>query len=98
MQSDARKKAPYADYTRSVQFTCKTVNFTCIYAASTSRRIHAAARNGAHKLRVTSLARCRLIYIQLAGEFTRGVIAATASVFTCRFGFFSLQLRVFLRL
>ena len=42
------------------------------------------ARNKARKLRVNSLAGCRLIYLQFAGEFTRGVIA------DC------LQLRVFL--
>ena len=64
------------------QFTCvtcslpvKTGNYTCFYAASTSRRIHAIALNKARKLQVTSPAWCRLTYLQFAGEFTRGVIA-----------------------
>ena len=65
-----------------MQFTCvtcslpvKTGNYTCFYAASTSRRIHAIAVNKARKLQVTSPAWCRLTYLQFAGEFTRGVIA-----------------------
>ena len=64
------------------QFTCvtcslpvKTGKYTCFYAASTSRRIHAIARNKARKLRVTSPAGCRLTYLQFAGEFTGGVMA-----------------------
>ena len=63
----------------------KTGNYTCFYAASTSRRIHAKALDKARKLQVTSPAWCRLTYLQFAGEFTRGVIA------DC------LQLRVILR-
>ena len=65
-----------------MQFTCvtcslpvKTGNYTCFYAASTSRRIHAIALDKARKLQITSPARCRLTYLQFAGEFTRGVIA-----------------------
>ena len=65
-----------------MQFTCvtcslpvKTGNYTCFYAASTSRRIHAIALDKARKLQVTSPAWCRLTYLQFAGEFTRGVIA-----------------------
>ena len=65
-----------------MQFTCVTCslpvkrgNYTCYYAASTSRRIHAIALNKARKLQVTSPAWCRLTYLQFAGEFTRGVIA-----------------------
>ena len=50
-------------------------NFTCFYAASTSRRIHAIALNKVCNLQVTSPAWCRLTYLQFAGEFTRGVIA-----------------------
>ena len=64
-----------------MQFTCvacslpvKTGNYTCFYAASTSRRIHAIALDKARKLQVTSPAWCRLTYLQFAGEFTRGVI------------------------
>ena len=65
-----------------MQFTCvtcslpvKTGDYTCFYAASTSRRLHAIAVNKARKLQVTSPAGCRLTYLQFAGEFTRGVIA-----------------------
>ena len=64
------------------QFTCvawslpvKTDNYTCFYLASTSRRIHAIARNKALKLRATSPAGFILTYLQFAGEFTRDVIA-----------------------
>ena len=53
----------------------KTGNYTCFYAASTSRRIHAIALDKARKLQVTSPAWCRLTYLQFAGKFTRGVIA-----------------------
>ena len=53
----------------------KTGKYTCFYAASTSRRIHAIAVSKARKLQVTSPAGCRLTYLQFAGEFTRGVIA-----------------------
>ena len=56
-----------------MQFTCS--KYTCFYAASTSRRIHAIAVNKARKLQVTSPAWCRLTYLQFAREFTRGVIA-----------------------
>ena len=55
--------------------TVKTGNYTCFYAASTSRRIHAIALDKARKLQVTSPAWCRLTYLQFAGEFTRGVKA-----------------------
>ena len=65
-----------------MQFTCvtcslpvKTGNYTCFYAASISRRIHAIALDKARKMQVTSPAWCRLTYLQFAGEFTRGVIA-----------------------
>ena len=65
-----------------MQLTCvtcslpvKTGNYTCFYAASTLRRIHALALDKARKLQVTSPARCRLTYLQFAGEFTRGFIA-----------------------
>ena len=65
-----------------MQFTCvtcsvpvKTGNYTCFYAATNSRRIHAIALDKARKLQVTSPAWCRLTYLQFAGEFTRGVIA-----------------------
>ena len=61
--------------------------------ASTSRGIHEIALKKASKLQVTSLAGCRLTYLQFAGEFTRGVIAdclqlqvilcGIAVVFTC---------------
>ena len=65
-----------------MQFTCvtcslpvKTGNYTCFYAASTSRRIPAVAVIKARKLQVTSPVCCRLTYLQFAGEFTRGVVA-----------------------
>ena len=65
-----------------MQFTCvtcslpvKTGKYTCFYAASTSRRIHAIAVNKACKFQVTSPAWCRFTYLQLAGDFTHGVIA-----------------------
>ena len=51
--------------------TVKTDKFTCFYAASTSRRIHAIAR----KLRETLPAGCSLTCLQFAGEFIRGVVA-----------------------
>ena len=64
-----------------MQFNCatcslpvKTGNYSCFYAASTSRRIHAIAVNKALKLQVTSPAWCRLTYLQFEGEFLRGVI------------------------
>ena len=53
----------------------KIGNYTCFYAASTSRRTHAIALDKARKLQVTSPAWCRLTYLQFAGEFTRGLIA-----------------------
>ena len=64
------------------QFTCitrslpvKSGKFTCSCAASRSRRTHAIARYKARKSRATSPAGCRLSYLQIPGEFTRGVIA-----------------------
>ena len=73
---------PFAGKRPHTQFTCitcslsvKTGNYTCFYAASTSRRIHAMALNKARKLQVKSSAWCRLTYLHFAGEFTRGVIA-----------------------
>ena len=53
----------------------KTGNYTCFYAASTSRKIPAMAVNKARKMQVTSPAWCRLTYLQFAGEFNRGVVA-----------------------
>ena len=80
----------------------KTGKYTCIYAASTSRRIHATARNKARKLRITSHAGCRLTYLQFESDFTRGVIAdclkllvflpAVAGNFVCNCGYFCLQI------
>ena len=73
------------------QFTCVTSNFpvktgkfVCFYAATTSPRLHATARNEARKLRVISPSGCRLTHLQLAGDLTHAVTA------DC------LQLRVFL--
>ena len=94
------------------QFTCvtcslpvKTGKFTCFYAASTSCRIHAIARNKARKLRVTSPAGCRLTYLHFAIEFARGVIAdclqlqvflcAIADIFSCFAVVFACVWRVF---
>ena len=75
------------------QFTCvtcslpvKTVKYTCFYAASTSRRMHAIALNKARKLQVTSPALCRLTYLQLAGELARGVIADCLQLQVILFG------------
>ena len=88
-----------------MQFTCiicslrvKTGNYTCFYAASTSRRIHAIALDKARKLQVTSPAWCRLTYLQFAGEFTRSVIAdcLQLQVILCgTAGFFAAIVRVF---
>ena len=94
MWSDACKKKPHTQFNCVfMQFTCK---FTCIYAASTSCRIHVTESNKAPKLRVTSSARCRLTYLQFACEFNRGVIAhcllAIACFFGCDFGCFCLQI------
>ena len=62
-------------------FTCvtwslpvKTGKYTCLYVASSARRIHAIVVKNARKLQVTSPAGCRLTYLQFAREFTRGVI------------------------
>ena len=55
----------YPNYLRSMYF----------YPASTSHRTHAITLKKARKLQVTSHAGCRLTYLQLAGESTRGVIA-----------------------
>ena len=71
----ACKKALHAVYLRCTQLTCKKGNYTCSYATSTSHRKQAIARNKARNLRVNSPAGCRLTYLQLAGEYTRGVIA-----------------------
>ena len=64
------------------QFTCVTCSlpvkgdkFICFYEASTSRSLHTMARNKARKLLVTSPAWCRLTYRQIAGEYTRVVMA-----------------------
>ena len=95
MRSDACEKALHTVYLRYVQLTCKTGKFTCIYAASTSRRIHASARNKARKLRVNSPAVCKLTYLQFASEFTRGVIAvlaAIAGIFANNCGWFGQQI------
>ena len=74
----------------------KTSKFTCFYAASSSRRLHAIARYKARKSQVSSLAGCMLTYLKFAGEFTRGVIAdflklqvfscAVAGIFSCDCG------------
>ena len=96
LRKDARERP-------QTQFTCVTCNlsvktskYTCFYAASTSRRIHAIARNKTCKLRVTSSAGCRLTYLHFADEFTRGVIAdclqlqvilcVIANIFACDCG------------
>ena len=74
------------------QFTCVTCTvpveagiYTCFYAAKTSRRMHAIGPNKARKLQVTSPAGCRITYLQVAGEFTRDVIASylQLQVFLC---------------
>ena len=84
-------------HTQCTCVTCslpvKTGKVTCFYAAITSRRIDAIARNKARKLRVTSPAGCRPTYLQFAGKFTRVVIAdclllqviffAVESIFAC---------------
>ena len=75
LQRDACEKAPNAVTCATCSLPVKTVKFTCSYAASTSHRIDAIARYKARKFRVTSPAGCKLTYLQLAGEFSRGVIA-----------------------
>ena len=85
----------------------KTGKFTCFYAPCTSRRIQAIACNKVRKLQVTSLAGCRLTYLHIAGEITRGVIVdclqlqvvlfAVAGFFACDCaGVFACELHVFL--
>ena len=79
-------------------------HFTC--GPSTSRRIHASARNEARNLRVTSSAGCRLTYLRFAGEIIRGLIAdcqqmqvffpAIAGIVACSCGYSCLRFRVFL--
>ena len=71
----AGKNAPHAVYLLTCSLPVKTSNYTCFYAASTSRKIHALALDKARKLQVTSPACSRLTYLQFAGEFTRGVLA-----------------------
>ena len=62
-------------HTRSVtgSFPVKTSKFSCFYAARTSRKINAIARNKALKLRVTPPASCRLTYLLFRAESTCGV-------------------------
>ena len=82
---------------RHTQFTCvkfsspvKTVKFTCSYAVSPSRILHAIPRYKARKSRVISPAGCRLTCLQIAGKFFRGMIAG------CRkCSYFWVQLRHF---
>ena len=100
LRKDACKKPPHEVYLRYMQFTCKTENFTCFYATSTSRCIHAIALNKAHKLQITSLAGHRLTYLQFEAEFTRGVMAdclqlqvtlcVIAGIFACVCSYFCL--------
>ena len=88
------------------QFTCvtrslpvKTVNFNCIYAASTSRKIHATARHKATKLQVTSRSGCKLNYMKFPGEITSGVIAVLLTIaanFANNYGCFARKLSIFL--
>ena len=71
-----RVRRPHTQFTGvACSLPVKTSKYNCFYAASTSHRIHAIARNIAQKLRVTSPAGCRLTYLQFASEFTRGIIA-----------------------
>ena len=88
-------KRPHRQFT---YVTCsvpvKTVKFTCIYAASTSCRIHATAPCKACKLRVTSPAGFKQTYLQLTWEVTCGVMAvlsAITGIFGCNFGCFCQQ-------
>ena len=81
------------------QFTCKVyLCFTCIYASSTSGRIHVNADDKSRKLQVTSPAGCRLTFLQFSGEFMPGVkvgLPAFVGLLACKCGYFCLQLRLF---
>ena len=99
VRSDACKRATHALTYMTCSLPVKTCKFICIDALSTSRRIHANARNKAGGLWVTSPGGYRLSYLHIAGEVTRNVIAvlpAIAVVFACNCGYFYLQLLVFL--
>ena len=97
-----------------MQFTCvtcslpvKTGNYTCFYAASTSRRIHAIALDEARKLQVNftcmmqanSPAICRWIYPRCDSRLP---VIAKNSAWNCKFfclrlcGYFFLCLQLFL--
>ena len=92
-------KRPHMQF---VYVTCslpvKTVKFTCIYAASTSRRIHTPTGKKARKVWVTSPAEINLTYLRFEADFNRCVIAILSAIvgtFNWNCGYFCLQLRVF---
>ena len=66
----------------------------CKFSCNLQAKLPAFACNKARKLRVTSLVECRLVYVQFAGEFTRGVIAvlpAIAGILDCNDRHFCLK-------
>ena len=66
--------------------------------ANTSRRKHATTRNQERKLRLTLPGGCSLTYLQLAGDYTRGMIAvlpAISGTFNYNGAYLCLKLRVF---
>ena len=88
------------------QFTCvtcslpvETSNYTCFYAASVSRRIHAIGLNKARKLQANLPAICRWIYPRCD---SRLLAIAGNSVWNCRFfclrlcGYFFSRVQLFL--
>ena len=72
---DALEKAPEAVTCVTSSLPAKTDNFTCFYAASTSRKRYAMTHYEAHRSRVNSTEECMLTDQKFAGDFTRGVIA-----------------------
>ena len=98
------KRRMYKSPARSLRV--ETGKFSCFYAASTSRKIHAIIRNKSQKLKVTSPAGCRLTYLQFSVEYTRNVVAdclqlpvfllVIAGIFGWFCGYFYLRFLVFL--
>ena len=88
------KRTPYAAYLRYLQFTCKTGQFTCVYAKKTSSG-HTRFACGHRQTwlvgvnlpsitgiirRVNSRARCRLAHVQFLGGFTRYLEAVNQTI------------------
>ena len=89
-QREAKK--PHTQYTFVTWgLSVKTGKFTCIYAASLSRRKHCTACNKARKLKVTPPAGRSLTYLQL-----QVLLAPIAGVLVANRMYFCLRLQVVL--